>query len=278
LLISKSFEKEKYVFYGIGFVTLLFLGIALHYLVFDHLTDYIFSDYLFYSIYSKFEVGQYIIVYLIISLLFKIAMNWFQLKEKQLEQEKENHKTQMTFLKAQINPHFLFNSLNNIYALTSIDMEKGREHIIKLSDSLRYVLYNTNEERVALDNELEYLSNYINLELLRLESNKSVEIAIEKEIYDQKIAPLILLPFIENCFKHCDKSDPEIKISISVIDNKLLLIAKNNRSETNGNRDGGVGLTNVKKRLDLIYKDKYELNIHDIDNYYKTEFTLELDA
>ena len=115
------------------------LGIALHYIVFDYLSDYIFSGYLFYSIYSKLEVTQYVIVYLVASLLLKLSSNWFDLKEKQLQQEKENHKSQMTFLKAQLNPHFLFNSLNNIYALTSIDIQKGRESIIKLSDSLRYM-------------------------------------------------------------------------------------------------------------------------------------------
>ena len=105
-----------------------------------------------------------------------------------------------------MNPHFLFNCLNNIYGQTSIDAEKGRESIVKLSDALRYMLYKTDEDRVPLKGELEYLENYIELEKLRLESVEDVDINFQSNISVQRIAPLILLPFVENCFKHCDKT------------------------------------------------------------------------
>ena len=183
-----------------------------------------------------------------------------------------------SILKAQLNPHFLFNSLNNIFALTSIDLPKGRESIIKLSDALRYMLYKTDTDRVPLKSEIEYLSNYIELEKLRLESVNDIHIKLTIVNSDKQIAPLILLPFVENCFKHCDKATPEIEIKINVDNNNLRLMCKNNKAESIMKEDGGVGMTNAKKRLELIYENGYELKIGDKANYYKIELTLDLNA
>jgi len=198
-VINKFITNKKYWLYFISFIILFGIGTGLHYLLFDHLVDYVFPGYYFISMYSLIEISQYILAYLVASLLFKLSKDWFDLKDQQLNLQKENHQVQLTSLKAQLNPHFLFNSLNNIYSMTSTDVKKGREHIIKLSDALRYMLYKTNDERVPLENEIEYFSNYIELEKLRLEEEANIEVSLPKEFNGLQIAPLILLPFIENC-------------------------------------------------------------------------------
>lgn len=276
-LISYSFEKKKYITYLIGFIALLGMGILLHYLVFDHLSDLIFKDYLFYSIYSKNVVGQFVLAYLVVSLFVKLATDWFEIKENQLQIEKDNYHSQMNFLKAQLNPHFLFNCLNNIYGLMSLDVDKGKDNIIKLSDALRYMLYKTDAQRVPLESELEYLENYIELEKLRLESTEAVSVSFPEEVMKQEIAPLILLPFIENCFKHCDKENPLINIALEIKQGKLQLLCKNNVVDKS-HEIGGLGLENGKKRLSLIYKDKYDLKIDEREALYYVTLTLDLDA
>ena len=272
-LADKTLEKKKYFTYLIGFIVLLGMGILLHYIILDHLSDYIFPGYLFYSIYSKFELGQYIVAYLLISLFFKFSFDWYDIKEDQLQKER----TQKNFLKAQLNPHFLFNCLNNIYGQTSIDAEKGRESIVKLSDALRYMLYKTDEDRVPLKGELEYLENYIELEKLRLESVEDVDINFQSNISEQRIAPLILLPFVENCFKHCDKTCPMIKIEIAVDKYNLEFSSQNNTLGKTQTEDGGVGLTNVKSRLDLLYNNRYNLVTQDTGESYSVTLKLNLD-
>jgi len=274
--INKLINSKRYFLYLLAVFLLSAIGIGLHYLVFDHLVDLIFSGYYFISMYSLFEICQYIFAYIVVSLLFKLSKDWFDLKDQQLALQKESHKVQLTNLKAQLNPHFLFNSLNNIYSMTSTDVKKGREHIIKLSDALRYMLYKTNDERVLLENEIEYFSNYIELEKLRLEDEANIQVSLPSKVSDLKIAPLILLPFIENCFKHCDKEKPEIIISLELNNNQLKLICRNNKSDSSDSKVGGVGLTNAKKRLELIYPNKYQLNIEDKKEFYTTTLNLEL--
>ena len=113
---------------------------------------------------------------------------------------------------------------------------------------------------------------------MRLETIENINIKLPVADGDQTIAPLILLPFVENCFKHCNKSDPEIEIKISMDQEKLSLICYNNKLETGQDRDGGVGLSNAKKRLELIYKNKYNLDITDTVTHYKVELNLDLNA
>ncbi len=277
-IIDLYFLTSRYLVYAIFLVFLTIIGIALHYAIFVYLVDYILPGFYFIPLGSVLEVAQYNFVYLIVSLLLKISFKWFQLKENQIQLEQENHRNQMAVLKAQLNPHFLFNSLNNIYAMTSTDVSKGRENIVKLSDALRYMLYKTDSHRVELNSELEYLNNYIELEKLRLESSDSIIIDLPNEENDRKIAPLILLPFIENCFKHCSRSNPEINIRIETSESQLKLHCKNNKRDSEDYQSGGIGLTNAKRRLDLIYESNYDLNLTDGNHYYICDLTINLNV
>lgn len=272
--VTKFFIKKNYLIYFTTFSLLLGIGIVLHFIIFDYAAKFVFSDFYFIKM-SVVEVSQYIVAYLLISLLFILSKNSFELREKQFKLENENNQTQLNNLKAQLNPHFLFNSLNNIYSITGKENKEARTYIIKLSDALRYMLYKTSSDKVELKDEVEYIENYIGLEKLRLESDAHIEFIKTNTDGQLHIAPLILLPFIENCFKHCNKSNVNIKIALSTKNNTLQLLCENNKAENNF-KEGGIGLANSKKRLDLIYPNRYQLDITDSEFMYKSVLKIEL--
>ncbi len=207
---------------------------------------------------------QFVIV-LIFSLLLKIRE-----RLKQTETEKTN--AELSYLKAQINPHFLFNTLNSIYSLAILKNEKTADAVVKLSDMMRYVLNDSNSNFVLLEKELNYISNYIELQRMRLTSNVKLTYICEGSVFDKKIAPLVLIPFIENAFKHGvnseENSDIDIHITISETDLKLQV--KNNCVTTNNNtlNKSGLGIENTRQRLNLLYPQNHILNITEKDNMF----------
>ncbi len=182
-----------------------------------------------------------------------------------LEQAKTT--SELSFLKAQINPHFFFNTLNNIYALTLIDVETAREALHRLSRMMRYVLYETQPGTTLLSKEVAFVSDYIQLMQLRLTDKVTVTLDSPDPLHDRPIAPMILLPFVENAFKHGVSSlhSSRIHIAIRQQQNQLLLDVRNTLfidkapSLEAGN---GIGLTNTRRRLDLLYPDQYSLRIN----------------
>lgn len=191
--------------------------------------------------------------------------------------------SELSFLKAQINPHFFFNTLNNIYALTLIDTETAREAIHRLSRMMRYVLYETQSGTTLLSKELSFVSDYIQLMQLRLTDKVSVTFNTPSPLHDQPIAPMLLLPFVENAFKHGVSAmhPSRIHITIEQEPNTLLLDVHNTvfvekaPSLETGN---GIGLTNTRRRLDLLYPDQYDLQIneHTTAGEYHVHLTLNL--
>jgi hypothetical protein len=209
------------------------------------------------------------------STLAKISMDWYRnLREKQ-ELQNETLQSELRFLKSQINPHFLFNTLNSLYALTLKKSDKAPDIVLKLSEMMRYMLYDCNEKLVPLSREVSYISNYLELEKLRQAKSMDVRFDVKGSISDQKIAPLMFIPFIENCFKHGMGHQVEkgfVYIDLEVIDNFLNLRIENNKpislpKQTHA-RSGGIGLVNVRRRLDLLYSGNYTLNIEDSPDSY----------
>ena len=192
--------------------------------------------------------------------------------------ENEKLVSELAFLKSQINPHFLFNSLNNIYSLAYQKSEKTPEAILKLSEIMRYMLYESNENKVPLLEEIRYLKNYIELQKLRFKDKAYINFEVDEDIQDQKITPLILISFVENAFKHgvaTDKENP-ITIVLNVSTNKLFFQVLNRKNTQNKDETGGIGLQNVKRRLDLLYKGQYRLHIQDDKDIYSCELYLNL--
>lgn len=183
-------------------------------------------------------------------------------------------------LKAQINPHFLFNTLNNIYSLSQLNKEKTGDAILQLSDILRYVTYEGNQKKVPLSSEIETIESFIKLQLLKDNDASNVEINIDISKEAMEISPLLLIPFVENCFKHSnhhDKVNGWIKISIKTENKNLVMVTSNSTptAETPKDKTGGVGMENVKKRLSLLYPDKHNLVIRMDKTSYSS--TLEID-
>ncbi|MFQ5448174.1 MAG: sensor histidine kinase [Saprospiraceae bacterium] len=218
------------------------------------------------------------------SSVVKITVDWYKnLREKQ-EIQTETIQSELRFLKSQINPHFLFNTLNSLYALTLKKSDKAPDIVLKLSEMMRYMLYECNEPQVLLSKEVNYISNYLDLELLRQGNNMNISFTIDGTISDQQIAPLMFIPFIENCFKHGlghHLTKGFVTIRLAVTDHEVELYIENSKSDNMPKqrhaRSGGIGLVNVRRRLDLLYPGKYTLSIHDNPQTYIVNLKLLLD-
>lgn len=204
-------------------------------------------------------------------------------KREQLETKAKiaRHEAESKFLRSQINPHFIFNNLNNIYTLAQLKSDKTPDAILRLSDLLKYVLYDSENKIVNLSQELDYLCQFINLSLMKDENRSNVKVDIRPCHSNLQIAPLILIPFVENAFKHSnieDKKNGFIHIFSSCSNNSIKLKVENSISiSKQKNHTRGIGLENVKRRLDLIYKDKYQLNITKSKDKYNVSLEIELE-
>lgn len=200
----------------------------------------------------------------------KLAQVWYKNFSEAKELERAKLEAELNYLKNQVQPHFLFNTLNNLYALIVAKSDKAETLLLKLSDLLRYMLYQTNVDRALLSAEIEHVKDYIEIEQLRYGDKVDVCFNVYGNVGTKDIAPLLLLPFVENCFKHGvakSKDEAWIRIDVSVSDTFIEFIVENsvpilaNGSEA-VDTQSGIGLQNVRRRLDIIYKDCYELKTH----------------
>jgi len=204
-----------------------------------------------------------------------------QKEKRAIQLEKEKLETEMKFLKSQINPHFLFNALNNIYTLTLIKSDKAPVHLLRLSDMLRYMLYDCKVDQVPLHAELDYLRNYIEMKLLKDSEGLNVEVFLQEDPPKLTIAPLIFIPFVENAFKHSrieDLKNGWIKVELITIGKEVRFCVKNSVPAQNSTVDevGGIGLDNVRRRLDLIYPGRYFLDIEKKTQQFNVQLNIEL--
>ena len=216
--------------------------------------------------------------FVFLSTVYKFTVDWFFNEKEKRELENQSLIAELAFLKSQINPHFLFNSLNNIYSLAYQKADTTPYAILKLSEILRYMLYESNDAKVALQTEVEYLQSFIDLQKLRFKTPINVDLIIDGEINQQQIMPLVLISFLENAFKHGVANDPNNPIQIKILlnQNKLLFTIKNKKSNQNKDSTGGIGMVNVIRRLDLTYPNQYKLNIDNSSNNYYCELYLDL--
>ncbi len=217
------------------------------------------------------------------STVLKILTEWIIFQRDKKKYENEKMKSELKFLRSQINPHFLFNTLNSVYALSLINSEKTPDVILKLSEILRYMLYECNVPKVKLENEIKYIQNYIALERLRQSKSVAIDFDLEGDFHDKTISPLLFTPFLENAFKHGlnqTLKDGFIKISMNIKNNDLWFAVENSKPEMKSEilkkNQGGIGLVNVKKRLNILYKDKYNLDIANTLNTYKIKLFIKL--
>lgn len=207
----------------------------------------------------------------LIGMALKLIMNWYHEEQTNRFLQRLNSETELKFLKSQINPHFLFNCLNNLYALTLKKSDLAPTTVLKLSNILRYVLYETGEGRVPLDKEIQYLRDYIELEHIRLGERVDIRFDIQGNLQNKSIEPMVFLTFVENSFKHgIGNQMGKGWVNIDLVandDKKLMFTISNSKDDTAPKRTmreksaGGIGLENLRKRLDLIYPNQYQLDV-----------------
>jgi two-component system, LytTR family, sensor kinase len=207
-----------------------------------------------------------VIIYTVFALFLRISINWYEQRRTRSEIVLQEHRMELEFLKAQLNPHFFFNTLNNIYSLVYKKSDEAPAALMKLSDIMRYMLYESKAERVSLDKELENLNNYIELQRLRYRDPDYISFTVEGNISVHQVPPMLLLSFVENAFKHGRKrvENPGIVIKISATDNRLRFLVSNftlDNKSTEQDKGSGIGLNNTRRRLELLYPGCHDLQI-----------------
>jgi signal transduction histidine kinase len=281
LFIPRFLDKKKYKLYAISIVgTIIAFGLV------KYGFGLMFKTIILTRLKGReLSFGQYFIntifittIFLFLSTVLKFTIDWFLNGRIQRDLENQRLTAELSFLKSQINPHFLFNSLNSIYSLAYQKSDTTPEAILKLSEIMRYMLYECNDNKVELSKELQYLQNYIDLQKIRFGNKAFIDFQVKGEVTNQHIVPLLLISFIENAFKHGIANDATspIKLKINLEDGHLYFFIQNKKHTHNRDSSGGIGLNNVRRRLDLLYPGKYNLEIRDEADTYTCQLSLVL--
>lgn len=214
----------------------------------------------------------------------KLIIDWVRTQRRARELERRNHETELSFLRSQVQPHFFFNTLNNLYSLTLDKSDKAPETVLKLSDLMSYVIYKGKNSKVSLPEEVTHIQNYIDLERLRYGDNLIAEINISGNIQGKFIPPLILMPFVENSFKHgayYKNGSIPISIDLSLNGNVLYFKVKNSKARGKSaheqSHNSGIGIQNTLRRLELLYDKNFNLDIIEDERTYKISLKITLD-
>lgn len=220
------------------------------------------------------------LLFWIISSSFRIFMEWFRIDKLNADISRDKLQTELSFLKAQINPHFLYNILNNIHTLALRKSDMTADAIMKLSQMIGYLMQESNADFVLLEKELDYIRQYLALQKIRLADKADVSFEITGLPYTCEIPPLILIPFIENAFQYgvSPREVSPIRISIEITGTQLTLIVQNNKyiSNNEANESSGIGILNTKRRLDLLYPGRHKLMIDDAADHYHVHLMLQI--
>ncbi len=277
-LLPRFLEKRRYAEY-VSLLSITILGassiIVLGYYWTAYLNNTTAAEYYGNGSFWNFFIKQSLpstLTSMFLAMSIKLTKNWIQSREREKLLEKEKLENELKFLRSQLNPHFLFNSINSIFVLIHKNPDMASEALAKFSDLLRYQLYECNEMEIPLEQELRYLQNYIELEKLRLDS-RSIKLDVnidEPPSREASIAPLLLVPFVENAFKH---ASTWIDINLQFKNKDMLFTIKNGASPDQKKprqllNSNGIGLKNVERRLKLIYPNEHELTINNGNNEF----------
>ena len=284
ILVNKSFlipnllEKKFFGPYASALVGLIFLyAFSMnHYNGFIH--ESAFHDRVVQTSSGFWDNFVYGMCCAVITSMMYVTQKWAE----QQEQVKNSHinqlQTELKYLRLQINPHFLFNGLNTVYGSIDMANSQARNMLVQFSDLLRYNLYEADVDFIALEKEIKYLRNYVDLQKARSNDNLEVTLDINYQDVSVKVAPLIFMAFVENAFKYVSRDDNainHIRISMDQKPGKINFVCENTYDESESS-EGGIGLMNARRRLELLYKDRYQLDIKDENNIYRAQLTLTL--
>lgn len=236
------------------------------------------------SIYARFGfwfITFWYALYFVVPLILKLLIDIAFFRVKNLELERNNIRLELDYLKSQVNPHFLFNTLNGVYSLVVDSEPKAAEIILKLSDLMRYSLYEANSDKVALHREVKFIQDYVSLERNRHKASTQILLEISGDTSNLQIPPLLLVTFVENAFKHGINNTIKaswIKITLSIKDSVLSFDISNSKSKKMKGEvvQGGIGLWNVKKRLHILYPNKHSLEIKNTEEAFTVNLKIQL--
>ena len=279
-LIPKFFKTKQYLIYSLLlFITIISLSLIKYYFTLKMKPEIDYN-----ILEETFGFSVILIFYIGFTLFFKFFKEWIELKNIELKMEKlekQNIYSELALLKSQVNPHFLFNTLNNIYALSLVKSDSASTLVMKLSELMRYMLESSKQKFVILSDEINYIESYIELEKVRVSIKTDVQLLKSGELNNYKIAPMVLIPFIENIFKHGVNAYAKklyAKIDLKIIDNELNFLVENSIPENPDVKQESTktGLSNIKKRLELIYPDNHSLKINQSKDLYQIELKVNL--
>lgn len=283
VLMPNLLYKRKYYKFmfslAITFIIAIFITQITHYFIYLPLLhpEYAFKRSLweynyFYFLVSTCSVG-------IFAAAIKLTKKWYLDLNLRIQLEKQNLQSELALLRSQINPHFLFNTLNNIDSLIHINPELASSTIIKLSEILRYMLYEANTDKVSLEKEIIYLESLIKLNSIRYQNSDFIKFEFYGDLKNKFISPMLIVPFVENAIKHGAKNitSPGIEIKIEVHENEIIFNIENYINISSfKDKTGGIGLNNVKRRLELLYNNRHSLEIEKSNNKFKVNLILKI--
>ncbi|MEP7165837.1 MAG: histidine kinase [Ferruginibacter sp.] len=282
LLIPFLLYKKRYALFLIVFLLMIISSSVVKMNILGHLTNnpalLTLSGNLKGRIYDN-VIPHFFLV--ISGAAFKLMADHAKMQQRIIVMAKETAEAELNFLKSQINPHFLFNTLNSVYFLIDKNNPDARSALHKFSDMMRYQLYEMNGHSIPVEKEISYLQDYVDLQKLRKDENYSVEFFCSEEIKGFFIEPLLLIPFVENAFKHISHHKDKtnfINLSINRSGEGMIFIAENSKdnNERTTEQHGGIGLNNVKRRLELLYPGKHSLEIKDMPGYFSIVLRLKI--
>jgi two-component system LytT family sensor kinase len=272
--------KRKYLIYFV-----LVSALIITYIVIQSVYDYYLFGYILgaknQNLYTAILFNSLNTVwYLILSVALKLSIDWYEQNQTLQKTKIEKLQAEINYLRAQVNPHFLFNVLNSLYSLTIKKSDLAPDVVLKLSEMMEYMLYESDETFVSLEKELAYLQNYLELEKMRQGNHAEIILNIKGDAEGKQIAPFMLLPLVENAFKHgvskiVDKA--WLHINIEIRPNELFFTIENSRLNFHKpEKHNGIGLSNLKQRLELLYPDRHSLEITEGDNKFKLRLLIDL--
>lgn len=284
VIIPKYLKSKRYTIFLLSF-TLNILGWTFfNHLLFDKLIDYVLPGYYFISYYNFIDLLKFFFVFVVLTMLFQLSFEWFQLQEtrhKIVALEKEKIDAELKALINQLNPHFLFNSLTVLYSLALKNSAETPGVIIKLSDILRYVIYESSSGKVPLKSEVTVIRNYIDLQQYRINPSSRVNFTCNIADDNLLIEPMLFLPLVENSFKHGVKNDIDhtfIDIALQAVGGVVTFRISNNRGEGYSNEKGygGVGLKNIEERLKLLYGNDYDFRVSETEKSFDVKLEIKI--
>jgi two-component system LytT family sensor kinase len=282
ILLPQLFYKKKYGWFVLAFFLLVISSSVLKMNILGRIMNapqlYSLSGDLKQRIYDNVLPHFFLVI---AGAAVKLMFDYSRLQQKMAETAKEKAEAELNFLKSQINPHFLFNSLNSVYFLIDKNNVEARKSLHKFSDMLRYQLYEVNGAKIPVEREISYLKDYVDLQKLRKDEHYTVSFNYSPKVSGFSIEPLLLIPFVENAFKHvsshADKNN-FVKLELTRKDGQFIFSTENSKDKTKTTDPySGIGLNNVKRRLELLYPGRHELTIRDEDDVYKVDLKLKID-